>query len=179
MRTMTSLLFSLGFALPVFAANPMTLSFEDLREACKNPTRFHNQIAPTNIRVTCKDAQSKWVAEVSRNFGMPTSRQITTHVISDKYSTAVTTSAVAAADQVAACPRFKLVTETLETVRAISCDELIAFQGSAVDFCASTLNGLRESNPSAVVAADDGRVLDLCGIEADGITRRPGTSSRH
>ncbi len=50
------------------------LSFDKLRVACQNPAKFHNQIAPANIQVTCKDIQEKWVADPDGNLQMPTER---------------------------------------------------------------------------------------------------------
>lgn len=146
---------------------PMALSFEDIRAACLNPARFHNQIAPTNIQISCKDVQSKWVPDAEGSLKMGCARQVTASVISDKYSARPVTGAVRAADQSASCPRFKQVIEAVESVRAVTCDELVAFTGSSVEFCTDVINSLRASNPDAVATTASGRTIDLCGAQAD------------
>jgi hypothetical protein len=160
-----SLFFIAGGMASAQASNPTvaSLSFEDIRAACQDPSRFHNQVAPANIRVSCRDAQNRWVPHAGRDIALQGSRQVTTSVISDKYSSTAVTGSMDSAGNLAACPRFKLVAETIETVRAVSCEELIAFSGGALEFCAGSLDSLRQNNPAAVVVADGGQILDLCG----------------
>lgn len=139
------------------------LSFDDIRLACQNPAKFHNQVAPANIQISCQDVQYKWVADKDGALSMPTQRLMTSSVTSDKYTVDTSTSPLQSAQQVASCPRFKQITETVETVRAASCDELIAFTGNIADFCASSVNSLKAANPKSVTVADTGKYIDFCG----------------
>lgn len=139
-----------------------TIRFEDLKMACSNPSSFHNQIAPQNIQVSCRDIQLKWIPDTDKSLTMGTARQITTTVNSDKYSVVSVSENVASEPQAMSCPRFKQISERLETVKAVSCDELLAFQGTGTQFCTDALNSLKSSNPSALTTADTGRTLDLC-----------------
>ncbi|MDZ4662745.1 MAG: hypothetical protein SGJ18_14115 [Pseudomonadota bacterium] len=138
------------------------IGFDDMRAACLNPGQYHNQSAPANIQISCKDVQVKWLPDQEVSISMSGSRQITTAVQSDKYTVEAVTEARAGAKQALACPRFKEVAETVETVRGVTCDELIAYKGGATDFCAGVLDLLRTSNAAAVNFADTGRSTDFC-----------------
>ncbi len=67
-----------------------------------------------------------------------------------------------------ACPQFKEVVEMVETVRALTCDELIAFTGSAADFCVSTIDSLKAANSGAVDSKPTGKTLSSCGAAQRG-----------
>ncbi len=138
------------------------VGFEDMKEACLNPGKYHNQSAPTAIQISCKDVQTKWLPDQEMSISMSSSRQITSGVQSDKYTCDSVTEARAGTKQALPCPRFKEVAETLETVRGVTCEELIAHKGSAADFCAGVLDELRSSNEQAVTVADTGRSTDYC-----------------
>lgn len=143
------------------------LSFDDVKAACLNPARFHNQAAPTNIQISCRELQHRWLPDLSGTMTMPTSRQITTSVYSDKYTVSPITVAVPSAEQVSACPQFVEVAESVETVRAVDCDDVIAFSGSASDFCSEAVSSLRAQNASAITSIATGRAISLCASSYD------------
>ena len=138
------------------------MSFEDIKSACLNPARFHNQVAPSNIQIACKDVQSKWVADDQGSYSMGCGRMVTATVASDKYTSDAVSAQVKAAPQITACPRFKEITESVDTVRAVTCAEIVAFTGSSTDFCADAINSLRAVNPKAVIIANTGQTVSLC-----------------
>jgi hypothetical protein len=178
MKTLSLTFFAVYcLASAVFAASPSqgqssqeatltVMSFDDVRAACLNPSRFHNQTAPTNIQISCKDLQTKWIPDADGSLKMGCGRHITASLISDKYTTQSISGLVPMAQQVAACPRFKEVTETIEAVRAVSCQELIEFTGNAIEFCAGAINSLKSVNPKAISVQDSGRIVDLCSSKA-------------
>ncbi|PIS10366.1 MAG: hypothetical protein COT73_09765 [Bdellovibrio sp. CG10_big_fil_rev_8_21_14_0_10_47_8] len=139
------------------------LTFDDLKSACENPARFHNQIAPSNIQISCQDLQYKWVPDNEGIVNMPTSRMVTSAVYSDKYSSTPISAPVMTEIQKTGCPQFVEVVESVETVRAVSCDEITAYKGTSIDFCADTVNSLRAANFNAVNSKQTGRVMSLCG----------------
>ncbi len=141
----------------------MGLNFSDMKAACQTPARFHNQIAPTNIQLSCKNLVTRWVQDDSGSYTMPSTRQVTASLISDKYNVAPVTAPVQSAPQTSACPQFKQVQDTVETVRAISCTDVIAYEGSAIDFCATTVDALVGANQNAVKSQDTGKKISLCG----------------
>lgn len=141
---------------------PTTLDFDSLRAACLNPAKFHNQIAPKNIQVSCQDVQTKWVPDADGSVHMSGQRTVTVSVASDKYTADAFSGPVVVADKVVSCPQYKQITETVEVVHPTTCDELVAFCGSAVDFCVGNVNSMRASNPSAVTTQATGQVMSLC-----------------
>jgi hypothetical protein len=142
-------------------------SFDDIRGACQNPKQFHNQIAPTNLQVTCKDVQTRWTIDESTLHALDTSRQVTVQVNSDKYTSASETAMVASEAQAVGCPAYKEVIQTVETVRAVTCDELLAFQGTATDFCLDAVSALVDQNPEAINVQATGKVFNMCpSVEA-------------
>ena len=149
------------------------LKFDEIREACLNPARFHNQIAPTNIQVSCAEMRTKWVpmevtaaSKEKQSARAPTARLVKSSLLSDKYAVDVAIEALPSEDQVFACASFKEVKETVETARAVTCADLAAFKGTATDFCAKTTGSLRLANPGSVITQDLGRVMNLCGKSA-------------
>ena len=152
-----------------------SLGFEEIKIACQTPARYHNQAAPSNIQISCKDIQYKWMPDTSSTMTMSTSRQVTASVYSDKYSVSPMTANVQSDPQAAPCSNFKQVAEVVETVRAVSCDEIISYQGSATDFCVSALDSLKGANASAVSTKETGQVFNTCDL---GISKRSQRDQR-
>lgn len=136
--------------------------FDDVKVACQNPARFQNQVAPTNIQISCRDLQLKWVVSEESAFTLPTAHAVETSVMSDKYSMAPVVATLESEDQILACAQYKQVSEVVELVRPSSCEELIAFTGTAAEYCRAAVETLRASNPAAIVATDTGRTVSLC-----------------
>lgn len=153
---------TLGSGLAIAAGPVQGLGFDDIKAACLNPAKFQNQVAPTNIQVSCRDVQLKWVATDAGSFNLPTAHAIVTSVISDKYSVAPMAAGIDSAAQTMACLQYKQVSETIELVRASSCDELIAFTGTGTDYCLSAALSMRAQNPAAIVTADTGKKSSMC-----------------
>jgi hypothetical protein len=138
------------------------MSFDDIRTACLNPAKFHNQVAPSNIKVSCRDIQAKWIPDTEGAVKMNTGRQVLVSVQSDKYTSGVEQGTLPTTAQVASCPKYKQVLETVETIRAVSCEDLVAFNGPAIEFCAGTVNSLKAANPAAATIQETGEFMDLC-----------------
>jgi hypothetical protein len=154
------------------------LNFSDLKAACQTPAKFHNQVAPANIQVSCKNQVLHWIAMPSKQLAMPTSRVVTASLMSDKYTVAPITAPVQSAAQVGECPQYKEVSETVETVRAISCADLMAFAGNSTDFCAATINTLIDANHNAVQSKDTGKIVSYCGATQSVVDPQTDLSGR-
>jgi hypothetical protein len=153
----------IAFLVPHLAiAGSSDLSFAEIREACLDPAKFQNQIAPSNLQVTCEERATKWVGAPSKTLEMPRSREIISSLSSDKYQVAPSHAFLDLENQVAACPRFKEVLETLSFTKATTCDELIAFEGTETEFCSQILDEVRDSNKHAINVSDTGNEIDLC-----------------
>ncbi|OQW51919.1 MAG: hypothetical protein A4S09_09645 [Proteobacteria bacterium SG_bin7] len=139
------------------------IRFEDLRVACETPAKYHNQTAPTNIQIGCQDLQLKWVPDTGKDMSVKTSRQLTVLAYSDKYNVEAVTAILDSAPQSINCPRFKQIAEKVESMRSVTCADILAFKGTAADFCAETINGVKGANPGAAQVTDTGKAVDLCG----------------
>jgi len=156
----------LSLALGASAASAgSNVGWQDLKAACENPGRFHNQIAPKNIEISCEDTQTRYLPTKSGTVDLNVSRSVTSSVISDKYSVSPRTDAIAMANEVAACPQYRKVEETLTLNRAISCDEILAYVGSATDFCMGLASELRAANPDVVQVTEKEEYVSLCKTE--------------
>lgn len=158
-----SIIAMFALALPVAAfGGVQTLTFEEFKAACTNPARFRNQVPQSNIQISCKSVTHRWVNDSQGSMALEGSKDITTSITSDKYKVDAETSPQQQQDAVMACPSFKEVAETVETVRSLTCDEIVAYQGTPADYCSSALQDLVNSNPGAVVSQDTGNKKDLC-----------------
>lgn len=151
-----------AFLLSLNAQAGSHIGFDEIREACMDPAKFQNQVAPTNLQVTCEDRATKWKAVASTTVELPRTREIVSSLTSDKYTVAPTSEFLDVDSQRATCPRFKEVMETINFTKATTCEELIAFKGTETEFCANILDRVRESNPKSIEVVDTGNVVDLC-----------------
>lgn len=160
--------FLIIFASSVFAQGvrpAQFVSFADIKSACQNPVQFHNQVAPSNLQISCRDVQTRWVADAEGMIPTQSSRTATVSVISDKYTVSPVVTVMPLAQQATmACPRFKEVTESVETVRAVTCDDVVAMTGSETDFCNAAIDELKSANPESIVTADTGKTMDYCQL---------------
>lgn len=138
------------------------LSYEQVKEACRNPEKFHNQIKPGNMEITCSDMQTRWVAIGNDSFVLPRVRKVTMSMTSDKYEIPASARDMAAEPQGGECPRFKETIERVQATRATSCDEILDFEGTEIQYCAGILDDIRRSNPGSITIIDSGRTIHFC-----------------
>lgn len=138
------------------------LSYDQVKEACKNPANFQNQIKPANMEITCSDVQTRWVAIGSGTYTLPRMRKVSMGMTSDKYEVPGAAKDVASEQQGGECPRFKETLERIQTTRATTCEEILAFNGTEIQFCTDVIDELRNSNPGAITIADSGRTVHFC-----------------
>jgi hypothetical protein len=156
----TLLLSALFLAAPAYAGS--ALSFSELREACQDPARFQNQVAPQNIQVSCEERTTRWETDGGSSVELPRSKEIWSSFTSDKYESDTESEKVGVKSQYGRCPRFKEVLEVLNFTKSTSCEEILDFKGGAVDFCADVLERVRENNPKAIEKTATGNTVDLC-----------------
>jgi hypothetical protein len=168
MKKLSSVVIATCFSVSsiAFAGQQSVASFDDMKAACLNPAKFHNQIAPTNIQVSCRDVKMRWLPDAGTSQNLDTFRNITVQVNSDKYTSNAEMSAIPTDPQMVGCPAYKQVLETVETVRSVTCEELLAFNGTAAEFCASAVDSLIAQNPAAINVQDTGKVFNMCAVES-------------
>lgn len=165
-----TVLFSSALALStssVFAGS-QGLSFDDIREACQNPSKYQNQIAPSNLQITCEEHISRWLPYQSKEMQLPRSRYVMVSLTSDKYQMSPSQHAMDVDMQSGQCPSFKETLEVTSFAKATSCDELLEFKGNAQEFCAEILERARQANPKIVQINDSGRVIEFCTPQGQG-----------
>jgi hypothetical protein len=138
------------------------LSYDQVKEACRNPGNFHNQIQPANMEITCSDVQTRWIPVSQGEYTLPRMRKVTMTMTSDKYDVPGSARDVATPQQGGECPRFKEVIEKIQTTRSTTCDEILGFNGTEIQYCTGVLDELRNSNPGAITIIDSGRNVNLC-----------------
>ncbi len=138
------------------------IKFEDLKVACTNPSRYHNQVAPSNIQISCSEARTKWIPDPKAAVSLPTKRIIITSVISNKYTVSPVTVAVPSDPQSGECSQYKQVIETVEAVHTGTCEALMTFKGTGEEYCASNIDALRTANPESVRVQDTGKRVSFC-----------------
>ena len=144
-------------------------SFDEFKLACQHPAKFHNQVAPSNIQVACRDDQRKWVRTESTAHNLETSRNVTIQVNSDKYNSEDETYPIPMDLQSVGCPAYKEVRQVIETVRSATCEELLSFQGSASDFCLAAIATLPLEDANV---EDTGRTFNMCPAPEAGNPRK-------
>jgi hypothetical protein len=145
-----------------------SLSFAEIKAACTDPDRFHNQVAPSDIEITCQDTQYKWVQTKEGSYGMDASRRVEASVVSDKYQVKPDYETVPMTSMVGSCPRFKQVAETISYTMTITCRDLTSFPGNSIEYCIGITNQARSNNPKAISTVETGEVFDLCQMAGVG-----------
>jgi hypothetical protein len=169
---MSAAVASLVFGMSSAHAAPTSINFDDLKVACQNPARFHNQNAPKNIEISCQDSLSKYVPAAPGSVTLPVSRTVTTAMASDKYSMSATAADVKMPETIAACPKFTKIIENLSLTRQVSCEELLKFEGTATEFCLNQITELRAANPDAISVTATESVISLCEKSEEGREQR-------
>jgi len=142
-----------------------SIRFEDLKVACLNPSRFHNQIAPSNIQISCSEIRAKWIPDEQGKLSLPSKRVVLTSVISNKYSVSPISAEVAVEPTEAVCSQYKQVIETVESLHNATCEKITAFEGTAQEYCAQNLDVLRVDNPAAIKVQETGKKTSLCSLK--------------
>lgn len=145
-------------------AGMQNIRFEELKEVCSNPSKFHNQTAPASIQVSCGEMKTKWVPNPQTNVSLPTRRQVVTSVISNKYSVSPYAVEVASDPQLVTCGQYKEITESIETIQNLSCDQILSFKGTGEEYCSVALKSMRVENPLAIKGQDTGKTVDFCNF---------------
>jgi hypothetical protein len=144
----------------------VNLTFDQLKDACRNPSSFHNQNAPSNIQISCRNLTYKWIPDPDGAMTMAIPRHVTSSIYSDKYVVGSVTEPVGTPNQNVSCPRFKQVSQSVETVLAVTCDQILAAKGNLTDYCTAALDNMTKSNPASIVQQDTERTIDTCTLQS-------------
>lgn len=144
-----------------------TLDFDQLRDACQNPAKYHSQVQPTGIKVDCSDRQLTWVQAGDDSMTLPALRVVGHAVSSDKYTVPVTKAQINLPAINASCPVFKQIEENIAISQTLTCEQLLAFKGGATDLCANMIDQARGDNPAAIIKKETGKEVHVCQTNQD------------
>lgn len=138
------------------------LSWDQLIQACQNPTAFQSQRQPNAIRLTCEDTQFVWEVDHSDNMEIDNRRSLVASLSSDKFYVVRQESSIPMNTFQTPCPRLKEVQVTYTKSFALSCQEMIQGKTSMTDFCKSRVDQDMVANKSLATRVETGNVYNMC-----------------
>jgi hypothetical protein len=138
------------------------LTWDQLIQACQNPTAFQSQRQPNAIRLTCEDTQFVWEADHSDNMEIDNRRSLVASLSSDKFYVVRQENAIPVNTFQTPCPRLKEVQVTYTKSFALTCQELISAKASMNDFCKSRVDQDMVANKALATRVDTGNVYNMC-----------------
>jgi len=143
------------------------VDWEELKDRCTNPVQGQRQIAPSNITLLCEDVKTLWRPVESENsMTLPTSRVVTSEVLSNKYEVKSSTQGLEGlAAYTPACPLFEEYRRVVAVEKVVSCDEVAAFEGTVTEFCLAHAAEVERANPDAAIEEATGRKFSPCHRE--------------
>ncbi len=138
------------------------LSWDQLIQACQNPTAFQSQRQPNSIRLTCEDTQFVWESDRAENMEIDNRRSLVASLSSDKFYVIRHESTVPMNALQTPCPRLKEVKVTYTKSFALTCQELTSFKGAMNDFCKSRVDQDMVANKALASRVDTGNIYNMC-----------------
>jgi len=138
------------------------LTWDQLIQACQNPTAFQSQRQPNAIRLTCEDTQLVWEVDHSDNMEIDNRRSLVASLSSDKFYVVRQESTIPMNAFQTPCPRLKEVQVTYTKSFALSCQEMIQAKTTMTDFCKSRVDQDQVANKSLATRVETGNVYNMC-----------------
>jgi hypothetical protein len=139
-----------------------TLTWDEFRQSCDDPTRFQSQRPPDRITISCSNDVVTWVPAGQASVGLTEARTIRGSLVSDKYVVQSEEHNLPNVVRAASCPTFKEVHRWFNYDQLVECEDLRKFTGTLRDFCVATLDNAVAANPGVVNEKATGNTLDLC-----------------
>lgn len=162
-------------SLNVFAANQDSkgLILDYIKLGCKDPGAVHNQLPPSELKVTCKWSQWDWVPGPTTYGEMPNCRKVSGSLMTNKPNLHVPreTWGLPAGSTQTACPSYVEEYSEGETVYNVTCDEVIAMT-SIKDFCAAKMAADIEANESILTTTKTGKTMSMCAAAAGTVSQK-------
>ena len=166
-----------AFALVLAASTAMAghheFGFDDLRQACKDPAKYQNQIKPSSIQISFADKVVRWIPAGNSKLTLPAFRLVNHKVTSDKYTVPSTKVEVPFPPTQDVCPVWKQIEEVTSISKEITCETIEGFTGTATDMCITILDDLKAENPAATIPKETGKVATFCKPELVGGPSNP------
>ncbi len=158
-----------------FAADQESKTFDlDLiKLACKDPGAVHNQMPPTDLKVTCRISMCDWVPGPSTYGTMPNWKKIQGSLMTNKPGIHVPkwSWGLPAEPTTYTCPTFEEQMSETELIFGVTCDEVMAMT-SIKDFCAGKMALEVEANESILTVTKTGKKMSLCAPAAGTVSQK-------
>lgn len=138
------------------------ITWDQFKESCLHPEKFHSQLPPTHIQVQCTDIQRDFVPTKSGQVPLEANRKVIFAVLSDKYRVNASQAEVPVTAKGGNCMRYKEVERMFTVERKLCCDDVLDLKMSLQEYCVSLLDDTRGVNQKLVEVKDTGRVVDTC-----------------
>ncbi len=160
-----ALIFLAFFSLAGFAADQdaKTFDLDLIKLACKDPGAVHNQMPPTDLKVTCRETMCDWVPGPSTYGEMPNWKKVCGALMTNKPGIHVPKWCwgLPAAPTPYGCPTYQEQMSEVEMVFSVTCDEVMAMT-SIKDFCAGKMAAEIQANESILTVSKTGKTMSLC-----------------
>jgi hypothetical protein len=140
---------------------PKPISWDEFKVSCKDPGHFGAQRPPQSIRINCGDDRLVWAVDPSA-FSLRQERTLTTSLQSDKCQVGDDSIKIPLPDASVACAEAKEIREILNVTKSVTCDDVLAFDGSLQDFCIGVIDDVRKNDPSLIQRSETGRKVNTC-----------------
>lgn len=145
------------------------LTYEEFVDSCKDPTRYGQQVPPTQIKLVCKNVFTGWQPVESGAVGLEEGRVITAELFSNKYTVSSESCDISTPELNVLCPKLREVTETAEIEVSLTCDQIVNDDRDQKELCQDYLDEAINENPDIVVVEPTGRIFNACA----GTTQKP------
>lgn len=150
-----------------------SLGLDLIKLACKDPGAVHNQMPPSDLKVTCRLSMCDWVPAPDTYGELPGWRKVSGSLMTNKPGIHVprSTWGMPAPSRQYGCPNFEEQMSETEMVFGVTCDEVMAMT-SIKDFCASRMSLEVEANETILTVTKTGKTMSLCGAAAGTVSQK-------
>lgn len=166
-RSFMKILMSLVLFFGMFGiASAMELTVKNLDQiklACTSPSAVNNQLAPEEIKLSCSEVITTWLASMNGILPLPKSDLMETSATTDKpnVGSGSEVTSIPLADYPADCPKYNEVRLSASAVYDLTCEQVSGIT-SLAQYCKTQFNQEYASNPSFYTITPTGNVKDTC-----------------
>jgi hypothetical protein len=151
------------FSLSGFASTK-DLDLELIKLACKDPGAVHNQMPPSDLKVTCRQSMCDWVPGPTTMSELPNWKKVCGSLMTNKPGIHVPKFCwgLDAAPTSYGCPSYEEQVRETEMEFGVTCDEVMGM-ASIRDFCAGRMAMEIEANEQILTVTKTGKKMSICG----------------
>lgn len=141
------------------------LTFAQLKDSCKNFSRYGYQRPPGNIKIHCSNKEITWERDISGISELSTSRKLGGYVTTDKADVSLRKWNIETPNFQFACPVYKEVKTEFEMAFNSSCTEINSAQlhgATLKEFCKIKIDAELGENPDIATRTETGRTARNC-----------------